>query len=415
MTRAPTRRRGQPRRGAPLADGPISSVTRAGRRSAMSRRRFLALAGAAGLTACVDAGDDRTIDLGGRDRLRILNWPDYIDADVDDDTQYPGGTLDELARATGMIVDYEPGYTDNIDGFELVLERAVNAEVPAYDIVVPTNWRAAQMINNGWVEPVPIEVVPNHANIDPAFLTNSWDRGCRYQMPWQAGITGIAYDPAQIEPVLGGPITSITQLFDPALAGRVGFIGEMREAVGLVMLANGDDPSRPTDAAAAAAIDQIVELDGRGQIGAFTFEDFAPRLASGELAAAMAWSGDTALLQADRPDVEFVVPDEGAIQWFDTMVIPGGAANVAAAGRFMDFVYDPANAARVTRWVGYISPVLGVQEFLADQGGDDADLAANPLLFPDLATRARLFTWGGLDQDTEDLLDEQYAALLPDA
>ncbi len=409
MTGSGRRRPGRIRAGGTPTAAPVA------RRSVLSRRRFLALAGAAGLTACVDAGDDRTIDLGGRDRLRILNWPDYIDADENDLTDYPGGTLAELSTERRMSIDYEPGYTDNIDGFELVLDRAVNADEPAYDIVVPTNWRAAQMINNGWVEPIPIEIVPNHSNIDPAFLTNSWDRGCRFQMPWQAGITGIAYDPAQVEALIGGPITSIAQLFEPALAGRVGFIGEMREAVGLVMLANGDDPSRPTGPAAAAALDRIVELDDRGQIGAFTFEDFAPRLASGELAAAMAWSGDAALLQAGRPDIEFVVPDEGAIQWFDTMVIPARAANVAAAGRFMDFVYDPANAARITRWVGYISPVLGVQEFLADQGGDDAALAANPLLFPDLATRARLFTWGGLDQDTEDLLDEQYAALLPEA
>ncbi len=371
--------------------------------------------GAAGLTACVDTNTDREISLGGRSNLRILNWPDYIDADDDGDTSYSGGTLSELLTASGVrVTDYDASYTDNIDGFQLVLDQAVNAETPAYDIVVPTNWRAAQMIENGWAEPIPIEVIPNHANIDPAFLTNTWDRGCRFQMPWQAGITGIAFDPAATEKFLGGPITSIAQLFEPALAGRVGFIGEMREAVGLAMLANGDDPSRPTVATAEAGLEQLIDLTERGQVGAFTFEDFAPKLASGELVAAMAWSGDTALLQEQRPDIEFVVPEEGAIQWFDTMVIPAGAANVGAAGLFMDYVYEPANAARITRWVGYISPVVGVKEYLEDQGGADAELAANPILFPDAATRARLFTWGGLDQADEDRLDATYAALLPE-
>ena len=383
-------------------------------RATLSRRHFLMAVGAAGLSACVDAGGDRTVDLGSSSRLRILNWPDYIDADGADNPSYARGTLDELARATGMSITYRPDYSDNIDGFQLVIDETVTPDVPAYDIVVPTNWRAAQMIANGWAEPVPIEVIPNHANIDPAFLTNAWDRGCRFQMPWQAGITGIAYDPALTDELLGGPITSIDQLFDPALAGRVGFIGEMREAVGLAMLANGDDPSRPTVAAAEAGLERIVDAAGRGQVGAFTFEDFSDRLASGELAAAMAWSGDIALLQNDRPDIEFVVPDEGAIQWFDTMVIPTGTPNLAAAGRFMDFVYEPENAARITRWVGYISPVLGLQEYLEAQGGDDAELAANPLLFPDAATKARLFTWGGLDQADEDRLDTAYAALLPE-
>lgn len=381
----------------------------------LSRRRFLLAAGAAGLTACVDTGTGRQVDLGGSDRLRILNWPDYIDAGDDGDVQYTGGTLSLLSAESGMGIDYDASYTDNIDGFQLVLDRAVDVGEPAWDIVVPTNWRAAQMIANGWAEPIPIEIIPNHANIDPAFLTNAWDRGCRHQVPWQAGITGIAYDPARTAEAIGGPITSIDQLFDPGLAGRVGFIGEMREAVGLVMLANGDDPSRPTAAAADAAMDRIIGAAGRGQVGAFTFEDFATRLEQGELDAAMAWSGDVALLRQRRPDIEFVVPDEGAIQWFDTMVIPAGAPNVAAAGRFIDWVYDPANAARITRWVGYISPVLGVQEFLASTGDpDDAALAADPVLFPDAATRARLYTWGGLDPADEDRLDIEYAALLPE-
>jgi spermidine/putrescine transport system substrate-binding protein len=339
----------------------------------------------------------------------MLNWPDYIDVDDDGVVTYEGGTLATLAESEGIQVDYQPLYTDNGSGFELIVNGTVDTSPPRYDIVVPTNWRAAQMIANGWAEPLPIEIIGNHANIDPAFLTNAWDRGCRYQMPWQAGITGIAYDPAQT----GRELTSINDLFDPALAGRVGFIGEMREAVGLTMLANGDDPSRPTTATAEAGLARILDANDAGQVGAFTFEDFAPKLASGELAAAMAWSGDVALLQADQPDIEFIIPDEGAIQWFDTMVIPAGSANIGAAGHFMDFVYEPANAARITEWVQYISPVIGVQELLLSAGGAGAELAKNPVLFPDAAARARLFTWGGLDQQAEDALDAIYAQLLP--
>ncbi len=364
--------------------------------------------GAVGLAACTDGAGGQTFDLGGSTRLSMLNWPAYIDVDDEDDPFYDGGTLNAVANA-GVTVDYDIGYSDNITGFDLVLDEAVNREVPRYDIVVPTNWRAAQMINNGWAEPLPIEVIDNHANIDPAFLTNAWDRGCRYQMPWQAGITGIAYDPANTNREL----TSIEDLFDPEFAGRVGFIGEMREAVGLTMLANGADPSRPTLASAQAALDRILEADEAGQIGAFTFEDFAAKLDSGELHVAMAWSGDIAGLRASRPDIQFIVPEEGAIQWFDTMVIPARSLNIEAAGRFMNFVYDPVNAARITEWVQYISPVIGVQEELLAQGGAAAELATNPVLFPDAAARARLFTWGGLDQADEDALDEVYAGLLP--
>ncbi len=378
----------------------------------MSRRRFiggLAVGGLTGygLSACVTTGSSRSVDYGNPDELAVLNWAEYIDAGDDGDVYYPGGTLDRMA-GEGLSVDYRPDYEDNVSGFDLIINNAVGQSPPVYDIVVPTNWRAAQMINNGWAEPLPIELIPNHVNIDPAFLTNSWDRGCRFQMPWQAGITGIAYNPA----LTGGPITSINQLFDSSLAGRVGFIGEMREAVGLAMLADGADPSRPTEATAQAGLDRIVAAAQSGQVGAFTFEDFADLLKTGELAAAMAWSGDVALLQDERPDIEFVIPDEGAIQWFDTMVIPKGSDNIAAAGRFMNFVYDVENAADITAKVSYISPVLGVQDALARRGGFSTRLAESPVLFPDPATRNRLFTWGGLDPEIEDRLDAEYALLL---
>ncbi len=378
----------------------------------MTRRRFLggmaasSLAGF-GLAGCVSPGTTRSTDYGDASRLVMLNWPDYIDADVPGNVYYPGGTLARLINE-GLSVDYRAEYEDNISGFDLIVNNAVDSSPPLYDIVVPTNWRAAQMINNGWAEPLPIELIPNHVNIDPSFLTNSWDRGCRYQMPWQAGITGIAYDPA----LTGGPITSVNQLFESSLAGRVGFIGEMREAVGLTMLADGADPSRPTEAAAQAGLDRITAAAQAGQIGAFTFEDFADLLKTGELAAAMAWSGDVALLQTERPDIEFVIPDEGAIQWFDTMVIPKGSSSIAAAGQFMNFVYNPENAANITQSVSYISPVLGVQDVLASRDGLSRELSQSPVLFPDPATRNRLFTWGGLDPEIEDRLDAAYETLL---
>jgi spermidine/putrescine transport system substrate-binding protein len=334
----------------------------------------------------------------------MLNWPDYIDPSEGGQP----GTIERVAAELSLSVDYLADYDDNYAGYDLVVRNALEVSPPAYDIVVPTNWRAAQMIQQGSAEPLPIEVIPNHVNLDPAFMTNSWDRGSRFQLPWQAGITGIAYDPA----LTGRPLNSVEDLFDPGLAGRVGLIGEMREAVGLAMLANGDDPSNPTVEAADDGYARIVDAVASGQFTRATYGDFAPRLATGELAAAMAWSGDTALLRSERPDIEFVIPDEGAIQWFDTMVIPAGSPNIAAAGRFMNYVYDPANAARITAWVGYISPVLGVQDALLNSGGALAALAQDPVLFPDESNRSRLFTWGGLDEAAETELDDAFNELI---
>lgn len=379
----------------------------------VSRRSFLkgglglGAVGALGLTGCsFTPSSGGGSDLGGTTQLRMLNWSDYIDPPSEDGSS--PGTLERVRAELGLQVAYDESYADSYDGFQIILDRAVNRENPEFDLVVPVNWRAAQMIASDWVEPIPLELVPNHVNLDPAYMSNSWDRGSRYQMPWQTGITGIAYDPA----LTGRPLTSINDLFDPRFKGRVGLLGEMREAVGLAMLANGDDPSRPTVQGAEAGLNRVREAIQGGQVKVVS-DDFDDKLASGELIATMAWSGDTAVLQGDRPDIEFVIPDEGAIQWFDAMVIPKRAANIAAAGRFMNYVYDPANAARITAYVGYISPVLGVQDVLRASGPDGVALADSPVLFPDAAARNRLFTWGGLDPETETRLDDEFLRLVP--
>ncbi|MBT5755343.1 MAG: extracellular solute-binding protein [Acidimicrobiaceae bacterium] len=268
---------------------------------------------------------------------------------------------------------------------------------------------AAQYIQDGSVQRLPIEFIPNHKNIDPVFLTNGWDRGARFHMPWQSGITGIAYDPS----LTGRELTSVSDLFAPDLRGRVAMIGEMREVVGLAMLGNGDDPARPTLGQAETAYAQIEAANNDGQFHSWVFNEFTDLLKTGQVAASMAWSGDAVQLQLERPDIQFVIPDEGAIQWFDTMVIPAGASNAEGAARWMNAFYDPAIAAANTQWVQYISPVLGVEDELRVLGGEAAALANNPVLFPDDETRRRLFIWGGLESTVaEQDLDDRFAGFL---
>ena len=358
-----------------------------------TRRRFLGLAAAAALAACTRGTDD-----GSTDRLRVLTWPDYIDSE----------TVPRFTQATGTPVDYVEDYNGNEEAFEnLFIPTLGRGRPTTFDVIVPTYWAVARLLARGWVQPVPIERVPNHVNVDPAFLGMPWDRGARFHMPWQVGITGIAYNPA----LTGRDVRAVADLFDPALRGRVGMVSEMRETVGLVMLTQGADPSRATVDAAQRALDRLEAAARDGQIAGFTGNEFVDRLKTGAFAACLAWSGDIIQLQAERPDIRFAIPVEGGIRWFDSMIIPQRAAHVDAVADWMNFVYDPENAARITRAVQYISPVLGVREQLERAGGEAAQLAANPILFPDDETRRRLFFWSGLDATAEDELQARFSAI----
>jgi spermidine/putrescine transport system substrate-binding protein len=377
----------------------IASETDAICTQRLSRRRFLGLAAALAMgtvgAACTGRGGG---EIGGTGRLRILNWADYIDEE----------TVERFSSATGVEVDYVEDYNGNEEAFAEVFDPTLGRGRPTgYDVIVPTYWAVARLLDRGWLQQVPIERVPNHVNVDPAFLGMPWDRGARYHMPWQVGITGIAYNPA----LTRREIRAVEDLFDPALRGRVGMVSEMRETVGLVMLTQGADPSRATAAAADAALDRIEQAAGSGQVARFTANEFVDALQSGEFAACLAWSGDIIQLQAERPDIRFVIPAEGGIRWFDSMVIPIRAADPLAAADWMNFVYDPANAARITQAVQYISPVLGVREELRQAGGEAARLADNPILFPDDATRRRLYFWAGLDAAAEDALQARFSEI----
>jgi spermidine/putrescine transport system substrate-binding protein len=370
----------------------------------VTRRSFLAgaLASSVALAGCASSGRRGSASSSGH--LRMLSWTDYIDADE----QGAPGTVTRFEQTQGLSVDYSDEYPSNTDAFrDIFLPNLGRGRGVGWDLVVPTYWLASRLVARDWLEPLPLDLVPNHVNLEPGFLTTPWDRGARYQMPWQAGLTGIAYNPA----LTRRDVRSLADLFDPAFRGRVGMVTEMRETVALTMALDGADPSRPTRAAAERALEKLDKAKRDGQIREFTGNEFRDRLSDGSFALCLAWSGDIVQLQRDRPDIRFVIPDEGGMQWFDTMVIPRHAENVVGAARWMNFVYDPANAARITAAVQYISPVLGVRDELRKLGGDAAQLADSPILFPDDETRQRLYTWGGLPADVEDDLDARFVTL----
>ena len=372
----------------------------------LSRRRFLAglsgaVVGSPLVASCAKTAKRPTLGTGSG-TLRILNWPAYIDTGEE-------GTVARFEAFNRFRPDYLEDYTDNADVFEKIEPILSTGGSLDYDIICPTFWLAARLVHEGWVEPLPLGQIPNHVNLDATFLRQPFDRGALYNLPWQSGITGIAYNTK-----LTKPVTTVEDLLNRAdLKGKVGFFSEMRDSVGLAMLAMRRDPSRATARDALAALDVLREKKASGHIVKFANnEEYLAALKSGEFAACVAWSGDIVQLKDEQPEFEFAVPEDGAMQFFDTMVIPKRAPNGDAAATWMNFVYDPANAARITSAVKYISPVIGVADELRKLGGDAAKLADNPIVFPDALTRRRLYTWNGPTAGEEDRLAASFASLV---
>ena len=179
--------------------------------------------------------------------------------------------------------------------------------------------------------------------------------------------------------------------------------------MGLLMLGLGIDPSTVTSFdEAAPAFERLERAKNDGQIRAFTGNEYVVDLNSGNFAACIAWSGDVLQLARDNPNVRFIIPEQGGMLFYETMVMPRGARNRDAAAKWMDFVYDPVQAAQITAAVKFISPVKGVQAELAKI---DEALATNPLLFPDAAISARLKSFANLTEEVEQEFDEAFSRI----
>lgn len=378
------------------------------RRALLGRMGALAGAGLVGpglLAACGDddeptasSGDGGDGGAGASKALWFENWPAYIDEE----------TVDLFTEASGLDFKYTEGLNDNNEYFAKVQADLAEKRSIGPDIIAPTYWLAARLVNLGWVQELPIDDIPNAANLVQDLQKPAWDPEGRFSLPWQAGMTGIAYNIS----ATGRELGSMADLFDPAFKGKVGMLTEMRDTLGLTMLLTGKDPSEATFEDATEAFDMIEAAKSSGQIRQFTGNDYMDDLASGNFAACVGWSGDISQLALDNPDLRFVIPEEGGMRWNDTMVLPAGAEHVANAAIWMDYVYDPVNAARITTYVGYMSPVEGVKEILA--AGDDFQkgLAESALVFPDDATLARLHSFADLDDETEQQLDERFAEIV---
>jgi spermidine/putrescine transport system substrate-binding protein len=252
------------------------------------------------------------------------------------------------------------------------------------------------MVRLGYVDKLDKTAIPNASNLVDALASPSWDANRDFSMPWQSGLTGIGYDPNKV----GRELSSISQLLDdPKLKGKVTFLTEMPDTMGLMILDGGGDPTKVEQDDFDKAIARLQKGVDSGQIRQFTGNDYSGPLAKGDIWACVAWSGDMVQLTADNPNLKFVIPEAGGMIWTDNMLIPKGG-DVFTASTFMNFVYDPKIAAQIEAYVNYICPVQGAAQEI---NAIDPALATNQLIFPNEETLAKVKIFDAEAADNKEL------------
>ena len=297
--------------------------------------------------------------------LTISNWPFYVDKK----------TIPEFQDETGIQVKYVEDVNSYEEFFAKMQPLLARGESGGRSLMVASDWLAKRMYDLGYIQKLDQDAIaPALQNLNPV-ASQGGDPDHQYSIPWQGGMTGLIVNTNEAP-----DLTSVNDLLDdPQYKGRVEIVSEMREVVPLFMKGAGIDPESATKQDWLDTIDRLEQARDAGQIRRITGNDYAKDLATGDAAAVVGWAADAYQLQADNPDLEWVMPDEGCILWWDNWVIPTGAPNPTAAYEWIRYTDEPKNQAQISAWTASITPVEGVQPILEKTA---PDLAKSELIFP---------------------------------
>lgn len=305
--------------------------------------------------------------------VTVYNWEGYIALPV----------LKSFEAETGIRVDYHT-YTSPKE-----IEDALSSGVPI-DVSVQTHNDLPQLIKSGAIQPLDFRQLPNRQYLAPHLLgaLMALDPGNRYAVPYLWGATGLAINTPLAEAAFGGPLpNSWSVLFDPEQSRRLASCGiswqeGANEGLTTLLRYQGRDLVRSSPSRISKAGTLLTEL--RPNLRYVSSTRYIEDLREGKLCVAMSWVGDALAAAAAGQDVRFVIPDEGATFFIDSLVIPQSAKRPDLAMRFINYLMRPEIAAQITMETLYGSGTLGAKEFV------DESLRNQPGLYPDSRTRRRL-------------------------
>lgn len=312
---------------------------------------LLGLLGIAMLSGCSDS----------RPVLNIYNWADYMNPDV----------LKKFEKQYNCRI-----VLDTFDSNEAMYAK-LKAGAQGYDLIFPTSYMAAIMKEQGMLQPLKHDLIPNLGNMDHKYLALTQDPQMEYGVPYLISITGIGYNKARL-----GELEPTWNLFTkPEVAQRCTLLNDMRESIGAALKSLGYSLNTTNDAELAAA--QQVLIGWKKNIAKFEVEEALRGLASSEFLLVHAYNGDILQAMDENKDLAFLVPKEGTSIASDDMVIPANADQVELAHAFINFILDPANSAANMEFVSYLAPNVEGQKLVSQEFRD------NPAIFIDPAVMAK--------------------------
>ena len=324
----------------------------------ISRRDFLKIAvlGAVSprlLAAC--AGDEGP-------SVNFFNWSSYIAKD----------TLPNFTKKTGIRVNYNV-YADEEEMYAKLRSGALE-----YDVIMGADFMISRLRALNLIERIPSGSLKNRVNLMPIFRHPPYDPHEEFTAPYLWGTTGIGYNKKR----LPKSPSSWRDLWNADFAGRISMLDNARDCISVALLLLGISESTSNEADFDQAKDLL--LKQKPLVRSYTSSNYVDDLISGEIWLGMAWSGDILQAIKENPDLDYVVPREGAYRWVDNLCLVRGAPHKEEALRLMDYLLEARVAADIASAVRYATPNKAALAYLAPS------LLKDPRIYPPPSVEKRL-------------------------
>jgi spermidine/putrescine transport system substrate-binding protein len=297
-----------------------------------------------------------TAKASGKNQVVVYNWSEYI----------PQSVLDDFTRETGIKVVYS-----TFESNEAMYTKVKLLRGKSYDVVVPSSYFVDLLRRDKLLKTLDHSKLPNMIHLDPKLLNQEYDPGNMHSVPYMWGAGGLAYNTKHIAQ---GTVTRWADLLRPEFKGKIILTDDLRDAMGLALLASGHTLNSKDLQEIKTAAEFLSAL--KASVRIFDVTAIKQALISEEAWIGPIWNGDYLVAKEENPDLSYVFPQEGAILWVDGFVIPSGAANVDNAYTFINYMLRPDVAVRCIQEYKYSSPNLSALKLLPDA------LRSNPILVP---------------------------------
>jgi spermidine/putrescine transport system substrate-binding protein len=291
-----------------------------------------------------------------KETLNVYSWADNFDTEV--------------------LAAFEKEYNVNINYAVFANNEDLLAKIKAggggYDLIQPSDYMVKTMIQQDLLEPLNKENIPNWTNIADIYKNPPFDPENKYSLVYMSGVTGIAYNKKYVKE----EITSWSDLWNPAYAGKVILLDDNREVIGMALKKAGLSNSSQNEAEITSAFNDLKTL--LPNVLAFDTDNIKQKMMSEEGWIATVWSGDASFIAKQNPDVAYVVPKEGGTIFADNYAIPKGAKNKELAEKFINFMLDPENSAKNYESIGYSDPNTKAKPFHSEAYNNDKMINLSP-------------------------------------